>query len=90
MYIVSIISMNDKIIKILKDLGIFTLVLTGTILLFGDLGQEKKVVTVDDMADRQKEFLISKEFNQNIKKYIPDHGEAQKDIKRIEKLYKFN
>lgn len=82
--------MNKKIIERLKDIGIFTLVLTGTILLFGDFNQEKKVLTIDDMADKQKEFLISKEFNQNIKKYIPDHGEAQKDLKRIEKLYRVN
>lgn len=82
--------MNEKIIERLKDIGIFTLVLAGTILLLGDFNQEKKVLTVDDMADRQKEFLISKEFNQNIKKYIPDHGESQKDLKRIEKLYKVN
>lgn len=70
---------------------IVVLFLVGSFLMLGDFNaNSQKELTVEQMADKQKDFFVSEEFNNNKKKYIPTYGEAQKEREYLEDRLKFN
>jgi hypothetical protein len=76
--------------KIQNTLMLFVFIL-GSLMLFGDFNKNtQEELTVDQLADQQKEFFVSDEFNNNKEKYIPNYGEAQKEREYLDNRMKVN